>query len=66
MAAQSGALERVRQYANHVEKTDALPEDVRGSDSDISQAAHEARLSKTITGLQARLQEQRTAIEEVC
>lgn len=65
MAAQSEALEKICRYANDVQKTDAVTEDSHGSTSGATQAAHEARLSKTITELQNLVQEQQVALEKV-
>ncbi|KAI9877429.1 MAG: hypothetical protein M1830_003914 [Pleopsidium flavum] len=62
MAAQSDALEKIRRYEIDIQKTDAAVEE---STSGAAQATHEARLTKTITDLQNRVQEQQAALEKL-
>lgn len=53
-------LEKIRQYGDHVERTNMLSVDAHDD-----RTAHEERLRETITYLQKRVQEQQAALEKV-
>lgn len=62
MATQPDTLQKILLYANNVQDPEAVPDETTSS---AAQAAHEARLSKTVAELQKRVQEQQAALEKV-